>query len=143
MEWWEAKQVLVTGFAYWPCWLLAGKGKPKTIIVAFYQFNRWELRTHVANSVKKTWWDKMRVAVYNHATGSILINGEQNYADLLAIASLIALIRIGNFSKRISNAETASLIALDIAAGDPRYPLSPDPFCPNTVCGEGVQCLTI
>ena len=85
----------------------------------------------------------MRVAVYNHVTGCFLVDGEQNYADLLAIASLIALIRIGSFSKRISNAETASLIALDIAAGDPRYPLSPDPFCPNTVCGEGVQCLTI
>ena len=70
-------------------------------------------------------------------------NADENYADLLAIASLIALIRIGSFSKRISNAETASLIALDIAAGDPRYPLSPDPFCPKTVCGEGVQCLTI
>ena len=78
----------------------------------------------------------MRVAVYNHIIGCFLIDGEQNYADLLAIASLIALIRIGSFSKRISNAETASLIALDIAAWDPRYPLT-DPFCPKTVCGEG------
>ena len=89
------------------------------------------------------WLNEVVEAVDNHAFGYILINWEQNYADLLAIASLIALIRIGSFSKRISNAETASLIALDIAAGDPRYPLSPDPFCPKTVCGEGVQCLTI
>ena len=49
----------------------------------------------------------------------VSIDGEQNYADLLAIASLIALIRIGSFSKLHINAETASLIALDIAAGDP------------------------
>ena len=99
---------------------MAGTGKATTIIVAFDQPNRWKQRIHIANSVKKTWWDKMRVAVYNHVTGCFLFDEEQNYADLLAIASLIALIRIGSFSKRISNAETASLIALDIAAGDPK-----------------------
>ena len=46
---------------------------------------------------------------------------------------------IGSSSIVCPRGKRASLIALAIAAGAPRYPASPEPFCPNSVSGEGVQ----
>ena len=46
---------------------------------------------------------------------------------------------MGSSSTDFPRGARASLIALAIAAGAPRYPASPEPFCPNSVSGEGVQ----
>src|SRR6185312_4952962 len=46
---------------------------------------------------------------------------------------------IGTSATASPSGTSASLTAQDIAAGAPRYPPSPDPFCPKAVSGESVQ----
>src|SRR5262249_16406335 len=113
--------------------LTAGKGdrQARTILD---QAQRAEAPTLLANGGKKVGRHEMAVHLDDHSDSF----AASDLSRAAAIMSASCAILIGRLFTTIPSGRTASLTALAIAAGAPREPGSPEPFCPNTGCGDGV-----